>query len=149
MELLSRLSICVAVAVACCASLATDVRAATFSWMTPATGSWTNSSNWSPAVVPNAVDADAVVDAAGAPYIVIASATNIELNSLTLNSPDAIVSFRDSVGNPARLTVSELHVDAGQFQLIRSTLRNARVSMGTGSITSSGGTFEQLTIDSA
>ena len=105
-------------------------------WLTATDGTWTDPSNWSTTAFPNngspnqADQYDALIDAAGSGYTVTL-ADDIALNSLTLDSPDAVL-----VQQIGDLVVDSINLAQGTFEA-GGTIVGATISGGGNLVVSS------------
>ena len=139
-----RRSSSVALSAAVAAACAMPARGGTdASWTAATSGNWTDASRWSTSPVfpsngnPAGTTYDALIDAAGAPYTV-RFVSDVTLDSLTIDSPDATFWHLESTGvpplGPGILNVlGTIDVRRGNYVLSNlGTIRNARIQTGVG-----------------
>jgi filamentous hemagglutinin len=121
------------------AGLASPSGAVTVTWSNPTGGSWSNPANWSPAVVPDAVDVTAVLPALAGPY------------QVTLDRSPALLALEVDAGGPTLdlasysiASVSDV-TNAGTILNFRGLYDSSRLhNLASGTVRVAGGDVMQI-----
>lgn len=111
----------------------------TFSWKGGSNGNWNATSRWSPAGIPNATNADAVIAAPGTYSVLISANTKYTVESITLNATAA------SLRVAGTLNLGTLALNTGTLALLATgRISGGIIDVAGGTFVASGGTLEDV-----